>query len=127
MTSATCRGGSRSARDAKPRMSENTMVASSSSCSDNADGDASTSSVTSGGRKDASARANSARSFICWNRSPSPVWVARSVMSFWLAGERFGWGDRHRQRPQQLLLVPHGERQAAGLGQRQGLVQAAAL
>jgi hypothetical protein len=67
-------------------MSENRMVASSSSRSDSADGEAWTSSATSGGRKDASALANSARSFMRWNRSPSPVWVARSAMSFSLAG-----------------------------------------
>ena len=85
-TSATSRGGSRSASEEKPRMSENKMVASTSSRSASADGEASTRSATSGGRKEASALANRARSFMCWKRSPSPVCAARSVISFSLAG-----------------------------------------
>jgi hypothetical protein len=42
-------------------------------------------------------------------------------------GERFGRGDPHSQRPQQLILVPHPERQAAGLALCQRLVQAPAV
>jgi hypothetical protein len=46
----------------EPRMSETRTVTSNSPLSESADGEASTSSATSGGRKEASARANRARS-----------------------------------------------------------------
>ena len=79
-------------------MSENRMVASTSSRRDSADGDASTRSATSGGRKEASALANRARSFIRSKRTPSPVWAARSVISFSLAGVRLAarWSQSAR-------------------------------
>ena len=109
-------------------MSEKTMVASSSSWSDSAEGEASTRSATSGGRKDASARANSARSFIRWNRSPSPVWVARSVMSFWLAGLSGSTGETVTvSAPNSSLSCSTGNGRLLGLRHRQGLVHAAAL
>jgi hypothetical protein len=57
-------------------MSENKMVASTSSRSDSAVGVASTSSATSGGRKEASALANRARPLMRWKRRPSPVRAA---------------------------------------------------
>jgi hypothetical protein len=110
-------------------MSENTMVASNSSRSDSADGEASTSSATSGGRKDASALLGEQGPLLHALEPEAEPGLGGRVADQLLTGhrQRLGRGDRHRQRAEQLLLVPDRKRPAPRLRHGQGLLHAVAL